>query len=112
MAFIDLDGTWSLSNGTGASYLATVPGQVHMDLLSNGVIGTSLGVPLRNNQNRVKTTTTTTTQTPPNSGDPYYRFNDVDYQWIALSNWTYTRAFTLPTDVLAFDIVRDLARLG
>ena len=64
MAFIDLDGTWSLSNGTGASYLATVPGQVHMDLLSNGVIGTSLGVPLRNNQNRVKITNNNNTNTP------------------------------------------------
>lgn len=27
--------------------------------------------------------------------EPYYRFNDVAYQWIALDSWTYTREFTL-----------------
>ncbi len=26
--------------------------------------------------------------------DPYYRFNDVDYRWIANDNWTYTSDFT------------------
>ncbi|GCB78634.1 hypothetical protein scyTo_0018638 [Scyliorhinus torazame] len=31
--------------------------------------------------------------------DPYYRFNDDAYRWIALDNWTYSRIFTLPSDV-------------
>uniref|UniRef100_A0A4W3J9R8 Beta-mannosidase n=1 Tax=Callorhinchus milii TaxID=7868 RepID=A0A4W3J9R8_CALMI len=31
--------------------------------------------------------------------DPYYRFNDNAYKWIALDNWTYSRTFTLPAEV-------------
>ena len=27
-------------------------------------------------------------------GDPYYRFNDVEYRWVAWDNWTYYRNFT------------------
>ncbi|MBN3303786.1 MANBA mannosidase, partial [Amia calva] len=30
--------------------------------------------------------------------DPYYRFNDLVYRWIALDNWTYTRTFSLPLE--------------
>uniref|UniRef100_UPI00398ECDF8 beta-mannosidase isoform X2 n=1 Tax=Pristiophorus japonicus TaxID=55135 RepID=UPI00398ECDF8 len=31
--------------------------------------------------------------------DPYYRFNDEAYRWIAMDNWTYSRTFTLPSDI-------------
>ena len=27
-------------------------------------------------------------------GDPYYRFNDAVYRWVALDNWTYTKHFS------------------
>lgn len=29
-----------------------------------------------------------------NIKDPYFRYNDVDYRWVAYENWTYTRSFT------------------
>uniref|UniRef100_A0A3Q2VWE9 Beta-mannosidase n=1 Tax=Haplochromis burtoni TaxID=8153 RepID=A0A3Q2VWE9_HAPBU len=31
--------------------------------------------------------------------DPYFRFNDVSYRWIALDNWTYTTTFTLSAEL-------------
>uniref|UniRef100_A0A3Q3A0J2 Beta-mannosidase n=1 Tax=Kryptolebias marmoratus TaxID=37003 RepID=A0A3Q3A0J2_KRYMA len=31
--------------------------------------------------------------------DPYFRFNDLSYQWIALDNWTYTTTFTVPSQI-------------
>ena len=40
-----------------------VPGNVHTALYKNGTIK-----------------------------DPYFRFNDVKYRWIAYDNWTYTRS--------------------
>ena len=48
----------------GVAVPATVPGSVYTDLMRAGVIG-----------------------------DPYARFNDVNYRWVALDNWTYTRTF-------------------
>ncbi|EPY78481.1 beta-mannosidase-like protein [Camelus ferus] len=30
--------------------------------------------------------------------DPYYRFNDRNYRWIALDNWTYSKNFVIPFD--------------
>ena len=26
-------------------------------------------------------------------GNPYYRFNDVEYRWVSRQNWTYSRNF-------------------
>uniref|UniRef100_A0A8C6SKE6 Beta-mannosidase n=1 Tax=Neogobius melanostomus TaxID=47308 RepID=A0A8C6SKE6_9GOBI len=64
---LSLDGKWRLQNSNGSLSLgAQVPGCVHSALLQQGVIQ-----------------------------DPYYRFNDVFYQWIALENWTYTTIFSL-----------------
>ncbi|PIK35662.1 putative beta-mannosidase isoform X2 [Apostichopus japonicus] len=34
-----------------------------------------------------------------NIGDPYYRFRDVEYRWIAYENWTYYRNFSLTDEV-------------
>lgn len=64
---LSLDGKWRLlsSNGT-LSLGAQVPGCVHSALQQQGFIQ-----------------------------DPYYRFNDVFYQWIALENWTYSTTFSL-----------------
>ncbi|EHB13916.1 Beta-mannosidase, partial [Heterocephalus glaber] len=31
--------------------------------------------------------------------DPYYRFNDLDYRWISLDNWTYSNEFKVPFDI-------------
>ena len=39
------------------------------------------------------------------AGDPYYRFNDINYQWIAYSNWTYNRTFTVSASLFALDAV-------
>uniref|UniRef100_A0AAV2JHA9 Beta-mannosidase n=1 Tax=Knipowitschia caucasica TaxID=637954 RepID=A0AAV2JHA9_KNICA len=64
---LSLDGKWKLQNTNGSVTLgAQVPGCVHSALLQQGLIQ-----------------------------DPYYRFNDGLYQWIALENWTYSSTFSL-----------------
>ncbi|XP_072313813.1 beta-mannosidase [Eucyclogobius newberryi] len=64
---VSLDGKWGLLNSNGSLCLgARVPGCVHSALQQHGHIQ-----------------------------DPYYRFNDVVYQWIALENWTYSTIFSL-----------------
>ncbi|XP_046906886.1 beta-mannosidase [Hypomesus transpacificus] len=68
-----LNGKWTLKNSNGTlSLTATVPGCVHSALLQQGMIK-----------------------------DPYFRFNDVAYKWIALENWTYTTTFLVPPSLRA-----------
>ena len=68
---VDLCGTWAVHNSNKSiNTHAEVPGQIHTDLLSAGVIE-----------------------------DPYYGFNDVNYRWIGLDDWTYSRTFTIPEDL-------------
>ncbi|XP_042338716.1 beta-mannosidase-like [Plectropomus leopardus] len=63
---VSLSGKWSLRNANGSvSVSAEVPGCVHSALQRRGDIQ-----------------------------DPYFRFNDVFYRWIAFDNWTYTATFT------------------
>ncbi|XP_074621732.1 beta-mannosidase-like [Acropora palmata] len=60
---INLGGPWKVQNANKSlSVYGEVPGNVHTALFRNGRI--------------------------PN---PYFRFNDVHYRWIAYDNWTYTR---------------------
>jgi len=69
---IDLKGQWQLTNANGSvSTTGIVPGNVHMDLLRNGLID-----------------------------DPYYRYNDVDYRWIGADNWVYYRTFDVTSAIL------------
>ena len=35
----DLNGQWSVTNGSSAPIQATVPGQIHIDLLNANIIG-------------------------------------------------------------------------
>ncbi|XP_074652140.1 beta-mannosidase-like [Tubulanus polymorphus] len=61
----ELNGEWILENqNKSIKVLGKVPGSVFTDLMNHGIIG-----------------------------DPYYRFNDNLYQWVATDNWTYTRNF-------------------
>ena len=65
---IDLGGDdWTVTNSNGSIVIpATVPGQIHTDLLKAGEIS-----------------------------EPFYGFN-VDLQrWVAMENWTYTKSFEL-----------------
>ncbi len=72
---LDLGGKWSLAQaGTNRVLPACVPGTVHTDLLSAGVID-----------------------------DPYYRDNENDLQWIGERNWTYTRTFQVSSEMLDRD---------
>lgn len=69
---IDLGGlAWTLSgqdsDGQELRVPASVPGDVYSDLSEAGVLG----------------------------GDLLYRFNDVEYRWVAEGNWTYEVVFTL-----------------
>jgi beta-mannosidase len=70
---LDLCGaSWTVRNST-SSYAATVPGQVHLDLLRAGAID-----------------------------DPYFRYNDVDQLWVgAAVDWSYSRSFTVPAALAA-----------
>ena len=72
---IDLGGlSWSLSGrdreGQELRVPASVPGDVYTDLSQAGVLG----------------------------GDLLYRFNDVEYRWVAEGNWTYEVVFPLSQD--------------
>ncbi|XP_049271905.1 beta-mannosidase-like [Rhipicephalus sanguineus] len=50
---------------------AIVPGGIYTDLMRSGIIS-----------------------------EPYYGFNDVNYEWIALEDWTFYRSFIAPKDLL------------
>ena len=61
---VNLGGTWTVTNANKSiSVYGNVPGNVHTALHKNGIIK-----------------------------DPYFRFNDIIYRWIAYDNWTYTRS--------------------
>ncbi|KAM3594016.1 uncharacterized protein V6R79_000676 [Siganus canaliculatus] len=85
-----LSGKWRLSNSNGSVSLpAEVPGCVHSALQQQGFIQ-----------------------------DPYFRFNDLSYRWIAFDNWTYTTVFTASTELrtkqkvlLVFDGVDTIASI-
>jgi len=66
----DLNGEWQVRSANGSiKTTGIVPGQIHTDLLRNKLIE-----------------------------DPYYRFNDVEYQWIANTDWIYSKTFDIPRD--------------
>lgn len=68
-----LSGKWILSDSNASVSLpAEVPGCVHTALQKQGYIQ-----------------------------DPYFRFNDLSYRWIAYDNWTYTRIFTASAELRA-----------
>lgn len=65
---LSLRGSWRIRNGNGSLELpGEVPGCVHTALLQRNLIQ-----------------------------DPYYRFNDLNYRWISLDNWTYSKEFQIP----------------
>ncbi|XP_069017064.1 beta-mannosidase [Embiotoca jacksoni] len=75
---LSLNGKWRLLNSNGSVSLpAQVPGCVHSALQQQGVIL-----------------------------DPYFRFNDASYRWIALDNWTYTTTFTVSAELRVTQQVR------
>lgn len=77
MLEIDLGGEWSLKRAKEKKTIrAVVPGCVHTDLLAAGRIP-----------------------------DPFYRDNEIGLQWIGATDWTYTRSFNVPPQVLAHDRV-------
>ncbi|ELK06379.1 beta-mannosidase isoform X1 [Pteropus alecto] len=68
---VSLRGVWRIRSGNGSLELpGEVPGCVHMALFQRNLIQ-----------------------------DPYYRFNDLNYRWISLDNWTYSKEFKVPFDV-------------
>ena len=68
----DLTGAWQLTRAGEADRIpARVPGCVHADLLSAGVIE-----------------------------DPFYRDNEDDVQWIGEADWVYSRRFTAPPELM------------
>ncbi len=71
MEIIDLCGQWQVTQlGRKGSIPATVPGCVHTDLMAAGAIG-----------------------------DPFYRDDELELQWIGRETWKYRRAFDVPASV-------------
>eukprot|EP00494_Astrolonche_serrata_P032186 UN32455 len=67
------DLNWSVINANKTIHInATVPGDIHSDLMKAGILG-----------------------------DPFYRFNDLNYRWVAYDNWTYSTTFNIPTETMA-----------
>ena len=69
--------TWTLSGGPNISVPATVPGGVYTDLSNAGVL----------------------------KDDLYYRFNDLEYRWVAQQDWTYTGMFSLSREQLEVSMI-------
>jgi len=66
---------WSCTNSNkSVAVPARIPGVVHEALLDAGVLA---------------------------SGDPLYRFNEREYNWVGLENWTFIASFELRNDVPA-----------
>ena len=62
-----LDGLWVVANRNGSiTTSATVPGNIFTDLIDANILS-----------------------------DPYYGYNDVEYRWVGMDNWTYSRQFTV-----------------
>ncbi len=78
MTAIDLNGRWQATQAgkDGVSVQASVPGNIHGDLLAAGRIP-----------------------------DPYYRDNEALVQWIGESDWVYERVFDADANVLAHERV-------
>uniref|UniRef100_A0A1A8CE61 Beta-mannosidase n=1 Tax=Nothobranchius kadleci TaxID=1051664 RepID=A0A1A8CE61_NOTKA len=87
---LGLNGKWRLSNSNGSvSVPAPVPGCVHTALMQQQYIQ-----------------------------DPYFRFNDLSYRWIAHDNWTYMTSFNVSAQLrvkqkvlLVFDGVDTVATI-
>eukprot|EP00003_Mantamonas_plastica_P001738 TRINITY_DN1123_c0_g4_i1.p1 TRINITY_DN1123_c0_g4~~TRINITY_DN1123_c0_g4_i1.p1 ORF type:complete len:175 (-),score=43.41 TRINITY_DN1123_c0_g4_i1:2-526(-) len=66
---------WTLTNHNGnISIPSTVPGVQYEDLMRAKVIG-----------------------------DPYFRYNEREYEWIAHQTWVWTKTFTLSKEIQSFD---------
>ena len=80
LTFLDLAGEWQLTgtneNGAPLACPATIPGDVHTALLAAGAIP-----------------------------DPYFGRNERDVQWVGRHEWTFTREFDAPAELLAHDKV-------
>ncbi|MFW6234442.1 MAG: glycosyl hydrolase 2 galactose-binding domain-containing protein, partial [Spirochaetota bacterium] len=84
MEYFSLDGTWTLSTGShvderctvppGTAIPAEVPGTVHTDLLSAGLIP-----------------------------DPYVGDQERQQEWVGLTDWVYRRSFRITSDFLNAD---------
>ena len=78
-----LDTRWELSRfGIDETFPATVPGNVHTDLMKAGVIP-----------------------------DPFLGTNEDSVQWVGLEDWTYkTSSFSVPSDILSKENVKLIFR--
>mmetsp|Transcript_29005 Transcript_29005/g.63450 ORF Transcript_29005/g.63450 Transcript_29005/m.63450 type:complete len:1018 (-) Transcript_29005:480-3533(-) len=69
---ISLEGAdWSVTSRNGSiSVPGKVPGTAHVALMNAGII----------------------------TGDPYYRFNEVAYSWVAEDDWTFSKTFKIDAE--------------
>ncbi|XP_068084134.1 beta-mannosidase [Anabrus simplex] len=68
-----LDGTWTVRNtNNSVKAAARVPGGIYTDLRTANVLNQDL----------------------------FYRYNDKEYRWVSLDNWTYTRSFDVDDALL------------
>ncbi|XP_054162137.1 beta-mannosidase-like [Oppia nitens] len=72
--FISLNGNdWmAISQNKSIKVKAKVPGSIHSDLRREGVL----------------------------KQDIYIQYNDIEYQWVSLDNWTYVKTFTVDSYIL------------
>ncbi|KAL3221401.1 hypothetical protein MRX96_029397 [Rhipicephalus microplus] len=71
---ISLNGRWTVTNANKSiSVTGDIPGGIYMILHRNNV-----------------------------TQHPYHGFNDEKYAWVAMDNWTFSRTFDAPSDVLKF----------
>ncbi|XP_075549135.1 beta-mannosidase-like [Dermacentor variabilis] len=69
---LSLGGRWTVTNANKSiSVPGDIPGGIYTILQSNNIIQ-----------------------------EPYHEFNDVEYSWVAMDNWTFYRTFDVPSGVL------------
>lgn len=75
LKIIDLNSNWTFSEfGKEDNFKAKIPGTIHTDLLSNGLIS-----------------------------DPFWGCNEKDFQWIGEKDWIYTSKFLVDKNILSFE---------
>ncbi|PRP76382.1 beta-mannosidase [Planoprotostelium fungivorum] len=82
LRIVDLSGEWSVTDRRGHNLKGHVPGSIYTDLFAAGIIQ-----------------------------DPYYRFNEDQYAWVANRTWIYSTSFQVGDELSSAKVKLELPRV-